>query len=214
MAFFRSDKKNLNMTILFVLVSLMMCISSDAIAGMKKTKIDLQGLSTLAILPFTYSPLPKLIKTAGIISSSQFQNIFKEKSKLKFSEPDAVSTLVSEEKIDIKNPMSVDLAVELGIKLKAEAVLIGHLKSYDEKERVTEIEEGMGKGYIENSMEVRITYIIKIINVQTKAVIFEEEIKDSNQDRAKDPMKPASPDLLTERIARSVAKKLVKRIAE
>ncbi len=180
----------------------------------RKKKIKLPGVKTIAVLPFTYAPLSRdFSKVVGTIAAEEMQKMLvKKKCPYQFTDRDTVDKVIAQEKIDLRKPLPDSVLVSLGKKLGVDAVLAGDLKDYDELEKETFIPEGLGGGYTENLREVRITFDLKIVRVKDGSVAFHEEIKKSDLDRRKDPMQPSSPEILTARIARAVAKKLAKRM--
>jgi hypothetical protein len=184
-----------------VIIILLACSGAVcAEAGKNKSAIDLQGIKSMAVLPFTYSAVMDDAINPGLLTSDQFREVFQDKCKLNQIDQMTIKKQMTEDRIDLKNPIPQKTAVEIGKKLNADAVMIGHVKSYNMKHS-----------------EVRLQYQFDIINVQTGVAIYSEEIDDYEKDMTNDfqrGISPASPELLTERLARSIAKKIAKRMKQ
>ncbi|MBN1356639.1 hypothetical protein JXA40_10305 [bacterium] len=189
------EKKRIMIGVIGILTAVIAAAGAEA--KEKKPKIALEGVSTLAILPFTYRPVSEVISSPAEISTAEFEEILSKKSKLTLTGREAVKKLVSSENINAIRPIDVKQAGDLGEKLKVDAVMTGHLKSF-----------------VQTIDEVTILYELAIVQSGSGEVLFSEEIEEYQKDYTRDMKRNifASPEILTERAARAVAKDLVKRM--
>jgi TolB-like protein len=182
---------------ILIAVSLFMGVS-DANAKKKAAKIKLDGVTTLAILPFTCQPIGGMeIMDPEKISTKEFRKIFKKKCKLTLIDFEVIDNATSVKKLSMTKPVDAKQASSIGSELGADAVMTGHLRSIDQK-----------------TDEVKIMYELEIVKVDTGDVLFSESMEKAVYDSTRDFKRGifASPELLSERVARGVAKKLIKRI--
>jgi len=201
-------------TILFVLcLCLTMSASLTEAKKKNKKKIELPNVKVIAVLPFHYIPQPCFIKTSDKVAAIGFRAGLVKKSDFSYVEMKEVFALCEEQGLNTTKPITDKKATELGKLLKADAVLVGKLSSYDEREEEGSVIAGRaGSVETENTRDVKATFDVRFVFTSTGEATEELSFTKKNRDSRKAPMQPASPEILLERCAKSAAKKLKKRL--
>ncbi|MBN1355340.1 hypothetical protein JXA40_03610 [bacterium] len=179
--------------------------------GKKKpdTVIPMEGLNRIAVVPFTYTRQKDFSREAGIIVAEALSEVIAKKTKLELTEMERIRAVMAEHSVAIDRQLTPDMLRQIAEWLQVDAVIGGQLSHYNEDEDSSYMPEGTS-GYILNTREVDVTFEINIVRAMPGTDIDKLTIGDSERDTARDPMRPASPEILLERIAKSVAKKLCK----
>ncbi len=181
-----------------------------------KETINLKDIKNAAVLPFHYEMQTDFSEDAGTIAAEAFSEGFGKKSKINIIDHETVAAYLKDNTINTRI-LSGDAIVKMAEDLKVDCIIVGGMPEYDESEKQDQLmdKRDFGAETTYTTMhyrELRVKFQIDFYNGKTGEKLYEFSDVFESQDSAKDPMMPASCEVLLERIAKKSGKKLGKQV--
>ncbi|MBN1296086.1 hypothetical protein JXA80_04850 [bacterium] len=180
--------------------------------GKSKKDIDVKGVHSIAVTPFTYTKFKNFSSLTGEIVPATMYEVFDDKLSWECIALDRVTAAMKEMGVDAGGALTEQQARNLGKTLGADLVIYGSLPVYDEHESSRDIPLTAGRMMTENIRELRVEFDFSIVRcAQEETPALHLLMDELERDTAKDPMMPDPPEQQLRHATRRMTKDLIKR---